>query len=219
MGDAEAQVRLAVVRALVRADRDSALPLIAPLLAAPPSRAGIEAARTIALTGGASAGAPMPQDVQDARAYLAGALGNEDASLRSQAAVALVSLPAHEVTDRLLIERLQSESDPGVRLGLARALQGRDVGGAEADAVLEALLEGDGMPAVQAAAILSVEGREAALARLEAALAADEPMFRRVAARALARDAGRPDSVRHAMRDPDAMVRIHAAGGILAASN
>ena len=40
-----------------------------------------------------------------------------------------------------------------------------------------------------------------------------------VAVRAIARDAGRPDDVRAAMRDDDALVRIHAAGGILAAAN
>jgi hypothetical protein len=43
-------------------------------------------------------------------------------------------------------------------------------------------------------------------------------MVRRVAARSLARDALRPDEARTALRDEDPLVRINAAGGILAAS-
>lgn len=219
MGDADASVRLAVVRALIRADRDTALEIIASLLATPPSRAGIEAARVIALTGESETNEGSAEGVNDARTYLLGALGDEDPNLRSQAAVALVSLNAHEPTDTALVQALARESEPGVRLGLARALRGRDVGGDEAEATLVALLDGDGMPAVQAAVLLSSEGREDALTRLEAALEQDDSLIRRVAARGLAKDAGRPDRVRALMRDDDAMVRIHAAGGILAASN
>lgn len=217
LGDADASVRLAVVRALVRADRDTAIEIVASLLATPPSRAGIEAARVIALTG-ESGDSPGP-GVDNARTYLLGALGNEDPNLRSQAAVALVSLQPHEPTDRALIQALAAEQQPGVRLGLARALRGRDVGGEEAEATLANLLEGQGMPAVQAAVLLSADGRDDALTRLEAALEQDDSLLRRVAARGLAKDAGRPDRVRELMQDEDPMVRIHAAGGILAASN
>lgn len=219
MGDADASVRLAVVRALVRADRDAALQIIASLLATPPSRAGIEAARVIALTGESETHEGSTAGVNDARTYLLGALGDPDPNLRSQAAVALVSLNAHEPTDTALVRALANEGEPGVRLGIARALRGRDVGGEDAEATLVALLEGDGMPAVQAAVMLSAEGREDALTRLETALEADDSLIRRVAARGLAKDAGRPDRVRALMRDEDAMVRISAAGGILAASN
>jgi hypothetical protein len=42
---------------------------------------------------------------------------------------------------------------------------------------------------------------------------------RRVAARALARDAREPDAARVALRDEDQSVRLSAAGGILAAQN
>lgn len=217
LGDVEAPVRLAVVRALVRADREAALRVVAPLLAAPPSRAGIEAARVIALT--EEAAGNRTRAAADARAYLRGALLDEDRTLRSQAAVALVSLGQDAETDRVLIERLDAETEPAVKLGIARALRGRDTGGAEAERVLEELMTGEGMPAVQAAAMLAADGREDALSRLEAALESDESLLRRVAVRAIARDAGRPDDVRAAMRDDDALVRIHAAGGILAAAN
>ena len=43
--------------------------------------------------------------------------------------------------------------------------------------------------------------------------------LRRVAARGLARDAGRPDLARRAFHDDDPLVRIHAAGGLLAAAS
>ena len=220
MGDADSSVRLAVVRSLVRADRDASLEIIASLLATPPSQAGIEAARVIALTGEPrDDDEPSAEGVGDARAYLLASLGDENPNLRSQAAVALVSLRAHAPTDAALVRALGTETEPGVRLGLARALRGREVGDAEAEAALGALLEGDGMPAVQAALLLSAEGREDALTRLEAALEDEDSLIRRVAARGLAKDAGRPDQVRALMRDEDVLVRIHAAGGILAAAN
>jgi HEAT repeat protein len=51
-----------------------------------------------------------------------------------------------------------------------------------------------------------------------AALADPDALARRVAARALAREARAPHRARSALRDPDPLVRIAAAGGILAAS-
>ena len=109
--------------------------------------------------------------------------------------------------------------EASVRLGMARALLGHEGAEEEARETLRALMEGEGMAAVQAAALLAKEGEDAALTRLEAALEAESALLRRVAARALARDAERPDAARPALRDEDPTVRIHAAGGILAASN
>ncbi|MEM9074922.1 MAG: HEAT repeat domain-containing protein [Myxococcota bacterium] len=219
LGDADAQVRLAVVRSLVRADRATAVVLVAPLLATPPSRAGIEAARVIALTGESAEENEARAGLEDARRYLLGALRNAEPTLRSQAAVALVSLQRDEATDMALLEALGHEEDHGVRLGIARALRNRSTGSDEAEVALAELMTGAGMPAVQAAVLLAPSGREDALQRLEGALASDESLLRRVAARALAKDAGRPEAVRTHLRDEDRLVRIHAAGGILAASN
>jgi len=85
---------------------------------------------------------------------------------------------------------------------------------------LEALLEADGMPRVQAASILAGDDHAGARRVLARVLAdgARPSLERRTAARGLARDAMRPDAVRSALRDDDAFVRIYAAGGILAAA-
>jgi hypothetical protein len=74
------------------------------------------------------------------------------------------------------------------------------------------------MTGVQAAAILAAEEDRSAIAFLRRSLRHDDAIVRRVAARSLARDALRPDEARAALRDSDALVRINAAGGILAAS-
>lgn len=220
LGDADAGVRMAVVGALLRADRSTALELLAPLLATPPSRAGIEAARLIALGVPPTASAPAAtQHVDDARLYLLAALRDDDPSLRAQAAVAIVSLSTDEAWADRLREALAREPEPTVRLGIARALRSLDPDDAVAQEALEELLANDGMPAVQAAAVLARSGHPAALRRLQGALTADDTLLRRVAARALAKDAGRPDDVRALLRDDDPFVRIHAAGGILAAAN
>ena len=216
LGDPDSQVRLAVVRALIRADRAEALRLVGTLLGTPPSPAGIEAARVIALT----ADEERPEGARDARAYLRAALLNEATTIRSQAAIALVSLPADSETDQALIQALEGESEAGVRLGLARALHGREVGGDEATAVLESLLSADNMPGVQAASLLARTGHEHAIATLsDATKASVDSLLRRVAARGLAREAMKPDAVRELLRDEDALVRVHAAGGILAAAS
>lgn len=75
------------------------------------------------------------------------------------------------------------------------------------------------MARVQAAALLAEDGDAEARAVLSDVLASDAPsILRRTAARALARDARMPDAARRAMADDDPLVRIHAAGGILAAA-
>jgi len=84
---------------------------------------------------------------------------------------------------------------------------------------LRALLAGDDMPAIQAAALLAARGEEAAIERLRAALTDEDGLRRRVAARLLAVDAGRPHEILGLLSDADPLVRIQAAGGILAAAN
>ncbi len=222
LGDADARVRFAAVGALLRADRSRAAELLAPFLATPPSRAGIEAARLIALgadDGDDSNDGDARRREDDARLYLLGALEVDDPSLRAQAAVALASLPADDATDRRLARALAEEAEAPVKLGLARALLRGAGHDGQAQAALLELLAGEGMAAVQAAALLSKDGREEALRRLERALAGDDALLRRVAARALGAEAHRPDEVRALLHDEDPMVRIYAAGGILAATN
>jgi len=211
LGDPFSSVRLAAVGALLRADAHAGAAAVSALLATPPSPAGIEAARRLsALADGSDT------DRESARVYLRAVLHTHDATLRSQAAVALASL-ADDSMDASLREALASETDRGVRLGLARALMRRDAEAALP--TLRALLAGDDMPAIQAAALLAARGEEAAIERLRAALTDEDGLRRRVAARLLAVDAGRPHEILGLLSDADPLVRIQAAGGILAAAN
>jgi HEAT repeat protein len=214
LGDAASQVRMAAVGALVRADRDAATDVLGPLLATPPSAQGIEAARLLAQPSG-----ERPGD-ETARAYLRQALLTSDPALRSQAGVALVSLPRVSELEAPLREALARESDPGAKLSLARALLRQSGAREDALAALRALMrEGSGMNSLQAAAVLAAERDADAAGVVAAFLDAEDPFLRRTAARALARDAMRPDDVRRMLRDPDAGVRIGAAGGMLAAAS
>lgn len=212
LGDPDGSVRLAAVGALAAVDPAAARGALGALLDVPPSPAGIEAARRLATD-------DDPSTATRARTFLRRALADEDSALRVQAGVAITGLPRDtEAPMDAVREALEREPDAGVRLQLARALARRDE--AVGRRALEALLEVDGMPQVQAAAILAADDHAAArrvLARVLAA--ADRPSLeRRTAVRALARDAMRPDAVASALRDDDAFVRIYAAGGILAAA-
>lgn len=211
LGDPHSSVRFAAVAALVHADQAAAIVALLPLFEAPPSPAGIEAARLLAQLDGADESAA-------ARGFLRRALGAEDAALRTQAGVALAGLPvATEAPIDAVVEALENEQVPAVRLSFARALLRRNRPSAQA--ALEALLDDEGMPGVQAAALLAREGHERAREVLVATLASGrESLVRRIAARSLARDAMRPDAVRSSLRDEDRLVRIYAAGGILAAA-
>lgn len=214
LGDPVAGVRMSAVEALLRADRDQARDILGALLATPTSAQGIEAARLLATPG---AGATTPDD-PGARTYLRQALLASDPNLRSQAGVALVSLPGSEEYLGVLREALAREADPGAKLSIARALLRQRGAETEAREALRALAAGGPtMTSLQAAAILAGERDGDAAHTIAGFLGAPDPMLRRTAARALARDAMRPDDVRSALRDHDATVRIGAAGGILAA--
>ncbi len=222
LADPESRVRLAAVRALVRADRAAALSVLGPLLDMAPSPAGIEAARVLA--GGArQAGDEVPEGHVEgetlARAYLRRALEVAAPNLRSQAAVALGSLEGVADLGAVLTAAADSEEDPQVRLGIATILARDETTADKGFEVLGEIMRGEGIPAVSAAAFLAREDVSEATPRLEALMASSEANIRRVAARALARDAVEPDAARGALTDEDITVRISAAGGILAALN
>jgi len=210
LGDPTSSVRLAAVGALARADEAAAREALGALLEMAPSPAGIEAARVLALLDGEIA--------STARAFLRRSLEARDAGLRSQAGVALTGLPASaDAPVDAVRAALRTEADPEVRLSLARALWRRER--ATAAPVLEGLLADDGMPGVQAAALLAGEAHEEAIALLDRVARGDGvSVLRRTAARALAREAMRPDAARRHLDDDDPLVRIYAAGGILAAA-
>jgi hypothetical protein len=222
LSDPVGSVRMAAVEALMRADRDQARVILGSLFEMPASTQGIEAARLLAMPGrDARTGDDRGEGDEGARAYLRQALSAREPSLRAQAGVALVSLPGAEEMIGALREALARESDAGAKLSIARALLRQR--GAEGDAreALRALMGESGtMNALQAAAVLADDGASdagAAAETLAELLTRPDPVLRRTAARALARDARRPDDARAALRDHDASVRISAAGGILAA--
>ncbi|MCZ7682495.1 MAG: hypothetical protein M5U28_28355 [Sandaracinaceae bacterium] len=186
------------------------------MLEVSPSPAGVEAARLLAQRG---AGPEGLAGAQAARAFLGRALAGADASLRAQAGVAIASLPeGTEAPIDALREALAAEGDPEVRLSLARALAARRARGARG--AVFARGRGRGMARVQAASILAQGGDRAARAALEEAIGSEQRARSCAArpARALAREAMAPDAARRLLRDDDALVRIYAAGGILAAA-
>lgn len=216
LGDPDPSVRMAAVTALMEADPERGRLALGAMLDIAPDVAGIEAARLLAQAGEGPEGLA---GVDAAHAFLRRALRSSEPSLRSQAGVAIASLPVdREPPLGALREALTAERNAEVRLSLARALFRHDASGARS--VLVALMrEAEGMVRVQAAALLAPARDGEARQALESVVSSDQPsIVRRTAARALARDALAPDLVRDVLRDDDALVRIYAAGGILAAS-
>ena len=216
LGDPAPSVRFAAVAGLMRADPERGRLALAPLLDVAPSPTGIEAARALIQR---AEGPDELAGASHARAFLERALAAHDPALRSQAGVALASLPERASPPLDALRRaLLREPNAEVRLSLARALLPHDP--AMARAALGRLMDEDaGMPAVQAAALLSAEGDPGARGLLERVIDSDAPsILRRTAVRALAREALSPDAVRGLLRDEDPLVRIYAAGGILAAA-
>ncbi len=215
LGDPDPGVRFAAVGALISADPERGRIAIGPLLSVAPSPSGIEAARLLAQADDVPG---SPVGAAQALAFLRRVLASDDPALRAQAGVAIASLP----TDRrppldALRAALATENDSTVLLSFARALHRHDRQAAHA--TLRALLDAqDDMVRVQAAALLAADGDAAARRVLEGAASAGESMIRRTAVRALAREAMAPDAARRLLRDDDALVRIYAAGGILASA-
>ncbi len=216
LGDPDPSVRMAAVGALMEADEARGRLALGAMLEIAPDPAGVEAARLLAQASEAAEGL-AGRDA--AHAFLRRALRSPDASLRAQAGVAIASLPIDRAPPLdALREALGPEPSPNVRLSLARALFRHDPSAAQS-ALVALARGGEGMVRVQAAALLAAERDLDARRTLEAVLGSDEPsIVRRTAARALARDALAPDLARHVLRDADPLVRIYAAGGILAAS-
>jgi hypothetical protein len=73
------------------------------------------------------------------------------------------------------------------------------------------------MPGLQAAIVLALRHDDAAADAIDRAMHTGDIPLRRTAARALARDAMRPGRAAAAFADGEPLVRIAAAGGILAA--
>jgi hypothetical protein len=218
LSDADVRVRNAALEALLRADRDAGRQAATSILATPTSATTIEAARLLATTLDPRT-PPSDEDRVAARTHLFAALTHPDATTRGQAAMAVLSVAPDEATTHAIVPLVEREPDVGVRLSLARALAGRDGAHDAARAALGRILAEDhGMTGLQAAVVLTTLGDEPGLGRVRSELASPEASLRRVAARAIARDALRPGEARPLLEDPEAAVRIAAAGGILAAA-
>jgi HEAT repeat protein len=206
LDDPQPALRVAAIDELVQLDYGRASQRLERYLAAEPSAEGIEAARVLSSVAGQRAPAT-------GRSQLERALADRDGALRAAAAVALMSL--HDPSWReLATARAEQEHVRGVRLCLALTL------GAERPAgrsQLVELMNGQDVVAGEAAAELARHGDAAATARLLALMQSPQPVVRRIAVRALAQELDRPHDVRAALLDPDASVRIAAAGAILAA--
>ncbi len=210
-------VRTAAIAGLLRADRGSARPAFAAILAAAPSAPGIEVVRLLGTS--ADHVHPSDDDASAALAYLTAALRADDVSLRTQAAAALSRVWAPAQVRAALTEALGRETDPSVRLALARSLLPFPNGERDALAAIVAMAAGELTPiSLEATILLAAHGDTSAVDRVEQATHARDVSLRRVAARALGADAHMPARALRALSDPDAQVRIYAASGILAAS-
>ncbi len=229
MSDEDGTVRAAAIRALFTASLEQATTQTQRLVSVPTCREGVEAARLAILRSmtpraGDDSGVLVTEELAArAREYLHSALRSPDPIDRSQAAVALVSLPESDDSSAALAASLERETNPVVRLGLARALR-RSSLDELANATLRELVTDDNanrspMASLQAALLLSANDEEAALSHMEAVLAGENTFLRRIAARGLAKDAARPDEARPFLQDEDPMVRIYTAGGILSGLN
>ena len=221
LSDPISSVRFAAVRALIQADRSGSVPSIEAMMSVQPNPAGIEAARVLCFIAEQDAefGSQFSVPVQSARTFLQGALMAKDARLRSQAAVAMVTLGANQDSDAALRRALMSEEDLTAKFAMARALHSRPGGNAPAETVMSDLMEEGGMLRVQAAAFLVREGHSDMEEVLVEGLSNESRLIRQVSVRAIARDAMKPEEARPALNDEDALVRVHAAGAILASAS
>lgn len=210
MSDSDPSVRLAVVGAIARADRESARRLLSPLLSSEPSAAGVEAARFLA------SGPDDSDSTLQGRAYLRNALETAGPDVRAQAAVALLSLSDTASLRGALAARLQAESHESVKLALAILLTRQPETQDAARTALEVLLEGQPAIRLQAAAALADLGVARGKETLIELTTSSTVYLRRAAMRAVAYEGRDPSRARPGLRDEDPTVRIYAAGGILA---
>lgn len=156
-----------------------------------------------------------------ARALLVRAMRSPRKALRIQAAVALTSVPESDAGElrTLAVQRLAMEPSPRVRLALARALRRADPGTARNafTALLETRLE---IRLEAAAELLQLSSADAVDIIWSTLLDASIPSRLRARAAAIvAAHSVHADAARHFFVDPDPLVRIAIAGGMLRRSN
>ena len=210
--DPDPRVRTASGRALVQVDRERAFTLFGDALTLPPSGESVELARALIFGRGTE---PIDSIAEAGFRHLLAGLRSPHATLRGQAAVALLGLPTTLQDPAPLLEALRHESDASVRLALARGLVSGEAREIALDA-LRTLAAGadDTLSTAQAALMLALAGEPEA--RLRSLLTSPSPIVRRVVAAGLARELGHPEDVVALLDDPDPGVRLHVAGALLA---
>ena len=220
LDDAEREVRLAAIGALVLADVERAELVLGRLMQSDLGEEGIAAARHLLAMNDDRGGADPTKDsgaVAEAQRYLRRALAATEPTLRAAAAVAVDALPPERFDSGWLIERVEREKVPRVRLSLVNALWTGSEQGRLRGALREIGATG-GVSGAYAIALLAEQGDPKAVDKLCSLLARAPVAVKRVAAQVLGRDLGRPHLVRRALGDSDALVRIAAAGAVLAAA-
>ena len=207
LADPDWRVRGAALRALAEVGSDEAWETLLGFATLPPGRENLEAARLLARR-------PESGLYGPGRDALLLGLRSEDEALRGQAIVAFSAVRDLSPLVPALLAALRVEAAPTHRVGLSEALLRSEVARDEAAATLAALLPREDRVGVLAARALARLGSDEAAHRLQRALEADDLPSRRIAAAALATEAGRPGDAFPALRDPDPFVRIFAAGAI-----
>lgn len=209
--DADPRIRLAAIRGLVRTDYTRAEPILDKVLEAETSDEGIEVARFLIVERGTDKKA-----LDLALAYLYRALSASEPVVRAHAAVALDGLPVDLIRSQKLLERLEKEESPMVKLPLAMILLSQRQAKPVVDQTLSELMRQGGVEGAQAAAERAALGDRNALRKLFRLRSSPSIPIRRVAVRLISRRLGHPEKIARSLCDDDPMVRIIAAGAILA---
>jgi HEAT repeat protein len=223
LANEERTVRLAAIGALGRADSARARLVLGRLLESDLGEDGITAARHLLAQGSGGETDDRSADAKKtagkARDYLHRALSATDPALRALAAVALDALDESLIDIGRVLERIEQERVPRVRLSLVSALRQSAAGHRKRlNAALREIGASGGVTGAYAIADLARQGERKAIQKLLSLLGDDAVAVKRVAVRAVARDLDRPHEVRQALADPDPLVRIAAAGAILASN-
>ena len=162
----------------------------------------------------AAAAALGRRNADEARPALQKLLTDMDPFVRSSAAVALARMgdqQAQAVVDRMLLSDV-----PDLRLMAAEAWNGQD--GPWVSAIMPLLDNRDGVTRLQAAQLVAPVNPELARRTLQEAAGDPNPVIRAEATRIMEHvaqhvpDIGDISQLRRLLRDPDPVVRLHAAG-------
>ncbi|QQR91523.1 MAG: hypothetical protein IPJ88_07330 [Myxococcales bacterium] len=210
--DPHLPVRLVAMDIAAKSKEPKLLSLLVPYLENPPDQESIEAARQLALNA-------EQKLAKKARAFIFAALASEDSMVRHQSIVALQTLKLNDKELAVIWDKVASESEADIKVALCDTLLSTSSYSEKLVPMLEELSQAESLAAVHATLALSKIGKSEFAAKRLMELVDRGPIAARAnAARALARDLGKPDEARVALKAAHPRVRIEAAGGILVAA-